>query len=318
MKTISEASLKKAIQAVEAERAKHPVGLRPNRTELAALRKGQRASERMVAEFLKSTGLDMKKFASLQDDRDAELERIVARQKADALKRAARAKDTLHSSIGPETAAWQELAGREDFFPSPWFSLDTPFLIWPTPLLSIDSDTAPLSSGAKFKLQASSPPQGSQKVGFYFYWPNPFNDYAVINAATFISATGHLRAHAPWGLTSHAADITAYAQFGLWVGFPTSPVSSAYTTQYFGDAHAFSSFLLGPETNGASVTAGASLSKALFPVAPGAGVVFEVALVTPYNLQGGDIEADFQTGDFNITCPVVVFSLLNKPPDVMG
>ena len=32
-----------------------------------------------------------------------------------------------------------------------------------------------------------------------------------------------------------------------------------------------------------------------------------------YDNDGGDIEADFQSGDFQIDCPVVVLWLLNTP-----
>jgi hypothetical protein len=51
----------------------------------------------------------------------------------------------------------------------------------------------------------------------------------------------------------------------------------------------------------------------MFAVAPGKGVVFEVALALDYRNDSGDIEADFESGDFKIACPVVVFSLLNSP-----
>jgi hypothetical protein len=39
-----------------------------------------------------------------------------------------------------------------------------------------------------------------------------------------------------------------------------------------------------------------------------------MALTVEYENDDGDIEADFESGDFKIACPVVVFSLLNSPP----
>ena len=40
--------------------------------------------------------------------------------------------------------------------------------------------------------------------------------------------------------------------------------------------------------------------------------MFEVALDISYVNDGGNIEADFESGDFEIRCPGVVFQLLNK------
>jgi hypothetical protein len=56
----------------------------------------------------------------------------------------------------------------------------------------------------------------------------------------------------------------------------------------------------------------------MFAVPPGDVVVFEVALLLEYENDSGDIEADFESGDFQISCPVVVLSLLNSPPGVMA
>ena len=199
MKKISTAELKKAILAVEAERAKHPAPFRPDRAQRATLQKSRQASDKMVSGFLKEAGLDLKKFQALQEQRSVELERMVAQHKADALRLAKQRKDTIHSSIAAQSKALGDLGARSDFFPYPTFTLDTPFLIWTIPLADIaDSAAVPFGSWAKFDFKTSS--SLTQKVGFYFYWANPYTDYAVINAATFMSASGHLRAHAPWGL----------------------------------------------------------------------------------------------------------------------
>jgi hypothetical protein len=313
MKTISEAALKKAILAVEAERAKHPVALRPDRAELVNLRKSRRTSEKMVAEFLMEAGLDIKQFRLLQEQRNAEIEQVVERQKADALERASRSQGTLHSSILDQSKALADLGARDGFFPNPSFSLDRPFLIWTAPLLSIDSfSIATLGSWAKFKFESSNL-AGIQKIGFYFSWRNPFGEYAVINAASFISAIGHLQSHAPWTFGVNESSVTAWALFGIWHGFPNDATSSEYARQFLGQTVALGSTMSGGDTNGASISAGASLHKTMFAVAPGTYVVFEVAMSLDYGNDEGDIKADFASGGFRIWCPVVVFSLLNSP-----
>lgn len=317
MKKISTAELKKAILAVEAERLKHPAPFRPDRAQRATLQKGRQASGKMVSGFLKEAGLDLKKLQTLQEQRSAELERMVAQHKADALRLAKQRKGTLHSSIVAQSKALGDLGARSDFFPYPTFTLDTPFLIWTIPLADIsDSAAVPFGSWAKFDFKTSQ--SLTQKVGFYFYWANPYTDYAVINAATFMSATGHLRSHAPWGWWVNTSSVEATALFNLWFGWPTGVTSSTYAGAYLGGTGAISAPMIGPDVEATSISSGVSLSTTMFAVPPGDVVVFEVALSLDCENDSGNIDADFASGDFQIACPVVVFSLLNSPPGVMA
>ncbi len=103
MKEISTAELKKAIVAVETERLKHPATFRPDRAQRAALQKSRKESEKAVSAFLRKAGLDLKGFQALQERRSAELERMVAKHKADAIKLAASRKGTLYSSIAAQS-----------------------------------------------------------------------------------------------------------------------------------------------------------------------------------------------------------------------
>ena len=116
MKKISTAELKKAIIAVEAERSKHPAKFRPDRAQRASLQKGRQASDRMVSGFLKEAGLDLMKFQALQVQRGEELERMVARHKAEALRLASQRKQTRFSSIAAQSKALSDLAARKRFF----------------------------------------------------------------------------------------------------------------------------------------------------------------------------------------------------------
>jgi hypothetical protein len=316
MKKISTAELKKAILAVEAERLKHPAAFRPDRAQRATLQKTRQASEKMVSGFLRKAGLDLRQFQAPQEKRGAELQRMVAQHKADALRLAAQRKNTLYSSIAGQSKALGDLTTQSGFFPYPTFTLETPFLIWSIPVADIsDSAAVPFGSFAKFKFSTSQ--SGTQKVAFYFYWPNPFKDYAVINAATFMSATGHLRSHAPWGLGTNVSSVQATALFNLWFGWPTGVTSSTYAGAYLGGTGALAQTFIGSDTEGTSISAGVSLNTTMFAVPPGDVVVFEVALALDYENDSGDIEADFESGDFKIACPVVVFSLLNSPPGAM-
>jgi hypothetical protein len=313
MRKISRAELKKAILAVEAERSKHPVEFRPNPAQYPKLHSSHRASEKLVSEFLRKAGLDSKKLEALQEQQSAELQRIVDKHKADALRRASRHEDTLHSSILEQSKALQALAVQGDFFPNPSFSLDTPYVIWTTPLLALsDSSAVPFGSWAKFKV-TSSRSQGTQKVGFYFYWSNPYDVYAVINATTFMSATGHVKAHAPWTFGVNTSRVDVEARFALWFGLPQQTASTPYASEFLGGTRAFGSTTTGGDASSVSISTGVNLNKTMFAVPPKHVVVFEVALAVSYENDDGDIEADFQSGGFKITCPVVVVSLLNSP-----
>ncbi len=145
-------------------------------------------------------------------------------------------------------------------------------------------------------------------------WRNDFDDFAVLDATTFLSARGHLKAHADWGSTVNTADLAASALFGVWVGFPGPGVaSSSYDRVGLGAVGAFATPLIGGETNGRTVSAGVQLHKALVAVPPRQHVVFEVALALEWRVDGGNVEADFGKGAFVIGCPVVVVALRNQP-----
>ena len=76
----------------------------------------------MVSEFLREAELDMKKFQALQQKRSVELERMIAKHKAEALRRAPKQRNTLHSGILDQSKALANLASRNDFFPYPTFT----------------------------------------------------------------------------------------------------------------------------------------------------------------------------------------------------
>ena len=310
MKTISNTALQKAILAVEAERARHPAVFAPNRTQLARLRKGRPGTERSITTFLAGNGFAVDRLQVEQDRVGALRDRLVAEHKAEALGRP-RDADAVHAGLAARGKALAALAARADFFPLPSVSLATPFQIWTTPLADLTFvHTAPFASFAKFRFQSSTS-RGTQKVGFFFAWTNASDDFAVIDATTFLSATGHLKAHAPGGFFTNTSRVDATALLTLWTAFP-APTTSATTGQWIGQAGAIGD-VWGGGTGGTSVAEGVSLSQTFFSVSPRAVVVFEVGVKLEWDNDDGDIDADFATGAFRIACPVVVVALRNGP-----
>src|SRR6476646_1940691 len=136
MRKISEAQLKKTIIAAETKRWKNDVRFEP---EGAKLQKTNYALDRILSPWVKDSGLDLEKVQALNQQRDAELERLVAQHKADAGRRASLLKNELHPEIAGQSEALLELVRKPDFFPHPTFTLDKPFLIWTTPLLGLSN-----------------------------------------------------------------------------------------------------------------------------------------------------------------------------------
>jgi len=314
MTKITSAALKKALNQIGAEQLKHPGASSPIAARDAALQENRRASERMISEALRGAGLDLKKYKALQEARGKVLQRVVAEHRSQALRLASKRRAARRSGVVEQAKALQKLALAGGFFPHPSFSLASPLLIWGIPNTPIyDEAIVPFGSWAKFKFKTSSLPE--QRVGFYFYWTNPYNADALINAATSFSANGYIQANAPWAFTSNDCLVVAGALFNIWLGFPTSDNSTSTSSDYIelGRASAFGTWL-GGDTNGRAISAGLSLSPASpFVVPPGGVVFFEVAMDISSLIDGGDLEADFQSGDFRIECPVVVLWVLNTP-----
>ena len=228
-------------------------------------------------------------------------------------------RDTLYPSITAQTSAWRDLASRKDLFPFQTFVLDTPFIVRGIPQRPItDWGEDAFGNFAKFKFampQGIAPPQlGSQKFSFLFYWVNPSNDHAVINADTSMSAVGHLEAHAPMTWATNSSEVTAHAVLNLWFGWPTDVTSMPSDLHFLGRAAALSSFFIGPDSDGTAIGSFVDLHANTFAVPPGSVVVFEVALLLDFKNDGGSIEADFESGAFRIICPSVIVSALNIPP----
>jgi hypothetical protein len=204
-----------------------------------------------------------------------------------------------------------------DFFPFPTFTLDDPVEIRSFPDIPLsDYLGAPYTSFAKFNFSSSG--SGDQKVGFFFFWQNPSKGYALINAATFMSATGHLKSHGDWTFGANGSYVYAYALFNVWFGYRWSDISSSTSANTLLGQTAALGTMLGSDTEGTTISAGANLDMTFVVVPPGSVVVFEVGLWLNYDNDSGTIDADFASGDFQITCPVVVFELLSAPSREMA
>jgi hypothetical protein len=317
MAKISTAELKRALRAAEQNRLKHQAHDRLDLAQHPKLLRTQRAGKKLLAEVFRKAGLETRKLAALQKQYNAELQRIVDKQGAEAIKRASRAKDTVRSSIRSQRDALKLLAADQHFFPFPLVTLDKPFLIWATPHSNIISDSSiePFNSWAKIRVESGSS-SGLEKLSFYFLWDNPSNFYTVINASTSMSATGRLKATAFGGgsaiySTGSSSFVGCSANFALWSWWLNPPTSTPETRQPLGSVQEFATFW--DKSEAVTVSDGANLDKTLFLVPPQGVVVLEVSFQVGYSNDDGRALADFESGGFKISCPVVVVAVLTSP-----
>jgi hypothetical protein len=318
MATISKAAVKRAVIAAQKRRAAQPDVFRPEAAHYPRLQHSEREGGRLFTEFFRKGGFDARTYHRLKKQHTAELNRILDAEKAAAVKRASRARDTVHSSIAGQTRALQQLTAQKGFFPYPSYSLDKPFLIWAQPHANIISEDniESFNSWAKIRV-TSSADEGAENLSFYFLWDNPSDFYAVINASTFMSASGHLKAVATGGLsgidpTSRFSGVGCSAKFALWSWWQNPPTHTDYAEQLLSSIQVSASFWDKSAT--ANVSDGASLDRTMFLVPPGGAVIFEVVFAVGYYQGHGHCDADFESGSFRITCPVVVVSVLTGSP----
>ena len=313
MQKFSKSALKKAIISAETSRLKNDPNFHADRMQQSILQKDQRESNKAISELLKNAGLDLREFQALQERRDNVCLEMVAGHKAEALEQAKAIGDRFSSNYTDQIKAWQTIAAIPET-PVRRIVLNAPFLIWSYPFSAItDSATVPWGSWVKCRVK-NTDGIGTQKVSFFYYWKNNASDYAVITVSNLMKATGHLKAHAPWTFGVNTSRIYASARLGLWFGIPSDINAPSFEKKDIGSSSALSFITTGGNTNGFTVNSVTSLAKNTFAVPPGEIVVIETALAIDYENEDGDIDADFESGDFSVISPFVVVRLLNDPP----
>jgi hypothetical protein len=155
--------------------------------------------------------------------------------------------------------------------------------------------------------------EGSEKVSFYFLWTNPSNTFAFINPFTFVIATGYIETDADRAYWSaNTSNVAADAQFYFWQWWQPSsaPLLSASTS--LGAQSAVAEYFQ-TDSRSQSIAAGVRLDAGTFAVPPYATAVFEVAVTVSYLCNTGNSIADFESGNFNVTCPLVASPVVQSP-----
>jgi hypothetical protein len=307
MANTNESKIKKEIVAIEARRSKHPDAPRLKLGEDPKLQKIRQAQNKLLVEFLQSAGLDTRKVAALGKQHDAELRRAVDKYRAEAIRRS-RKKGTHYSSVMGQCKTILDASDQTNSV-----SVVKPFLIWATPRSNIlsDSQVAPSDSWAKFRVSSSG--DESYKVSFYFLWTNPFANGIVIDPLTFVIATGYIEADADrayW--LANVSNVGAEAEFYLWQWWQQSQAPILSATASLGHVSAVAEYFQ-TDSESKSIAAGVKLDAGTFFVPRYSTAVFEVAVSISFYSDSGTAVADFESENFNVTCPVVAFPVLQTP-----
>ena len=302
-----ESTIKKAIIAIADKRSKHPDAPPLKLAQDPKLRKIRQARNKVLVESLQAAGLDTRRLAALGKQHDAELRRAVAKYRAEAVRRSRKRGPHYLSVLGQ----CKVLVDAADQTTS--VSLTKPFLIWATPRSNIlsNSQVAPSDSWAKFRVSSSG--EDSYRVSFYFLWTNPYNTFVVIDPITFVIATGYIEADADRSyLTPNVSNVSVDAEFSLWQWWLPSPEPILSASASLGHKSAVAEYFQ-TDSQSESIAAGVRLDAGTFAVPASSTVVFEVAIPISFYSDSGTALADFESGNFNVACPVVAFPVVQLP-----
>ncbi|MDQ6752281.1 MAG: hypothetical protein M3017_02435 [Actinomycetota bacterium] len=323
MPKMNESQIRAALQAArdlpEADRSRPTAVL----GQVAAIGRLERQREALFAAALARTGWSGDRFEALLADSRSEAASFVEGQRSAAARRSAQAKEAARPVVEGRREALKQLtaattgpAGTVEYF-----ALDSPFLIWPTHGMSLDSSQIePWNSRAQIHLHAGNSGgtelTGHEELNFYFLWENPRAQYAIANVDGFLVLNGFCDALAQGGILpgtrfSRLQVDTTLRLLEWWNQPPTEPPAEADQTQHAVnltvDCGGFGDFT---HVEIADVFRGYDLQYTSLAVPPQGVVVIEVGIAASYDLEDGSIDVDFSGSAFDVLCPFVQVALL--------
>ncbi len=279
----------------------------------SGIRANERALGDLLASFLAKTGFDVDAFEKINAQNDIALDRIAKEQKDDAVKRSSSVRDSLRHQVGGRLKTPEALPNGPQYV-----LLDTPFLIWPTHGLAMDtSHVEPANSFAKVRVDRYGDDDARQELGFYFIFQNPSDRIAVINADAYLVASGFcgVRSDPGMAIGLRQANVHIVAHLHLWEWWnqpPTEPFPQVDQTHDVLRVSCDSSGLFASASSDVKyVFRGYDLRYISFVIPAHDFVVLEVVLSIHYWFAGGSIDADFSSGDCRVMCPAVLLTILN-------
>ena len=280
------------------------------------LGKIERAADKLILDWLRKSGLDLKALAALQEQRRLKLRRFVEAERTKAVKLAA----ISHAAVKGQAKALQALAKKSEFFTVPTFTLAKPVRISATPTKILRmTRIKPFDSFAKFRVDRRE--NGQDRVSFIFEFSNNRTTPVVIDAVTFLSATGFVDLAVSGGVTPHSGFVLGTAKIAL----RPSPSGQAITheTKTLGVLSTFNlPFVPGDGHAAGGFSNAFNLAALHHPVGPLQTVLIEITVVIESECQATfqlttafRTKADFESGPLGASCPLVVVRVHQVPPE---
>lgn len=280
----------------------------------------------LAADFLARAGIDTDKLERDMATAREENRRRLDEAKAEAMNQAAAQAERLNAVVKDRQAALEALAVPGPATAIQYTALNSPVEIWTTDQLQLASSSIiPWNSRAKVSYDgklygngwhyAILEAAGTEELHFYFLWQNPGDRSAIVTVDAFLVLNGYCTVHSRGGVSDGGeAQLSVDAAVDLiqtWTVPISSPVSQPGQTQraldlavdshgWFSDDH----------TKTAFVYRGFDLRYEQAIVPPGQYLIIDASVAFSYAFINGEVDADFASAAFDISCPFVQVSVL--------
>ena len=264
-----------------------------------------RAADKLAADWLRSTGVDVKKQQALEERYRADRERGAAKAAAHAAKRWAGHTRRMQASA----TSWATNMMATSFGTPQSRSF---FIAQPISILASDPKMlreTHIESGKSFaKLRVDRRKSTVDTLSFIFGFVNPFPVPLLFDFDTLLNVSGRLDLSVGFGFV-HASEVIVDAKLDVLASSQITDVRNVTSLAVIGDGPPFFTGNSNDRT----------FSQTRFLTAPGVvldgnGIAFlVVSMVVQSDLEDGHLIADFNAGDFRVLAPVVLIAARALP-----
>lgn len=251
------------------------------------------------------------------EQNQSEMRRFLEKQRAAMVKQSQNLSETLTYGVVSRRRAVEHLAALKNKTEQAnlnFVVLDRPLFIFPSDGISMSSSLfAPWNNVAKIGGEWNTPHSndGSDDLSFIFVWENPNEHPVVLNVESYLSINGYCDVLADAG--DNNSTLSLIAELGIlewWNNPPTAPTGQRAQFDYIAFLSADGGGIFGVgDYESTGVGGSFDVGYRDFLVPAGGVAVFEVTLAIGHWTNGGFIEVDFTSGDFEVVCPAVVLSV---------
>ena len=320
---VSDSEINAAMQAASAimKQQRLDTGRSQQRIRLLCRELGERLrrelGERLPPAFA-DTGLDSEKLNKILAEQKREVRSVLAEEKSKVAKTFAALNENLQRGIENRRKALEQIAYKPlTVTPIPLF---TAWKIDASPGIPFASHIEAENNWAVLTFEKGTNGDGEVDVGFWFYWQNPSNQPAVLNADTEVALQGfcevvEIPCPYPGGFYS---SLTLWVQLNVYVG--GAVLQSA--APVVGGANAEDNWIL-IDPNADVDTEVTSRTERLFvpniAVPAGGLALFMIHFWATYSVEDSTwVDFDFESSGRIIKCPGVQLELLTPLPVVIA